>query len=85
MKWYAKDDIKKSITWKVHADAWEIFLHGMKPTCDDGYLVQSREHDNLSSSEARRVLTEKAEREGFGQKKVNYKLRDWLFSRQRYW
>ena len=34
---------------------------------------------------ARKVLTEKAETEGFGSKKVNYKLRDWLFSRQRYW
>lgn len=31
------------------------------------------------------TLTQKAETEGFGHKKVNYKLRDWLFSRQRYW
>ena len=31
------------------------------------------------------LLKEKAEKEGFGVKKVNYKLRDWLFSRQRYW
>jgi len=31
------------------------------------------------------VLTDFAETQGFGQKKVNYKLRDWLFSRQRYW
>ena len=30
-------------------------------------------------------MTELAESEGFGHKKVNYKLRDWLFSRQRYW
>jgi leucyl-tRNA synthetase len=39
----------------------------------------------LPSSEARRKLAEKAESEGFGKKKTNYKLRDWLFSRQRYW
>ncbi len=52
---------------------------------DDGILVNSSECDGLTSSDARRVLAEKAETEGFGHKKVNYKLRDWLFSRQRYW
>ena len=52
---------------------------------DDGILVGSGEYDGLASAEARRVLTERAEREGFGKKKVNYKLRDWIFSRQRYW
>ena len=41
--------------------------------------------DNISSEQARKVLSEKAEIEGFGKKKINYKLRDWLFSRQRYW
>lgn len=41
--------------------------------------------DNIVSEEARKALSEKAETEGFGKKKVNYKLRDWLFSRQRYW
>lgn len=40
---------------------------------------------NISSQDARKALTEKAEEEGFGEKKINYKLRDWLFSRQRYW
>lgn len=85
MNWYRKEDIEKNITWKVHADAWNIFLHGMKPTTEDGFLVNSVLYDGLSSSEARKVLTEKAEQEGFGHKKVNYKLRDWLFSRQRYW
>jgi valyl-tRNA synthetase len=41
--------------------------------------------DSVSSSDARTILIERAEKEGFGHKKVNYKLRDWLFSRQRYW
>ena len=52
---------------------------------DDGILVNSAEYSGITSEEARRVLTEKAEKEGFGKKKVNYKLRDWIFSRQRYW
>lgn len=38
-----------------------------------------------SSKEARKILAEYAEEKWFGSKKVNFKLRDWLFSRQRYW
>lgn len=41
--------------------------------------------DGYTDEMARNALSEKAETEGFGSKKVNYKLRDWLFSRQRYW
>jgi len=39
----------------------------------------------MTSQEAKEKLTKLAEEKGFGHKKVNYKLRDWLFSRQRYW
>nr|MDD3719714.1 class I tRNA ligase family protein [Candidatus Gracilibacteria bacterium] len=49
---------------------------------EDGYVLQL---DLKSSAEARKILIKRAEDNGFGTKKVNYKLRDWLFSRQRYW
>ncbi len=39
----------------------------------------------FSSKETRKDFIHRAESEWFGKKKVNYKLRDWLFSRQRYW
>lgn len=42
-------------------------------------------YTGTTSAEARIKLIEKAEKEGFGKKVVNYKLRDWIFSRQRYW
>lgn len=53
--------------------------------CDEWILINSWEFNGLTSAEARKVITEKAEKEGFWKKVVNYKLRDWIFSRQRYW
>lgn len=41
--------------------------------------------DGVLSGEAKERLVERLEDAGIGKKKVNYKLRDWLFSRQRYW
>ena len=55
------------------------------PFTNDWVLVESQEFSGLSSKEARSKLIAYAEKEWFWTKKVNYKLRDWLFSRQRYW
>ncbi len=52
---------------------------------EDWILFWMHEYHWISSAEARQIFTQKAESEGFGRKKINYKLRDWLFSRQRYW
>ena len=50
-----------------------------------GYLINSEEFDGLTSEEGKKKITEKLKSEGFGDFVINYKLRDWLFSRQRYW
>lgn len=41
--------------------------------------------DGVIASNGKRILVEHLEKNGLGKKRVNYKLRDWLFSRQRYW
>ncbi len=51
----------------------------------DGKSVNSGPISGLSTPEAKRKITEWLEKEKLGKKAVNYKLRDWLFSRQRYW
>lgn len=51
----------------------------------DGAHVQSGELDGLNNEAAIAKAIELLEAKGLGEKKVNYKLRDWLFSRQRYW
>jgi leucyl-tRNA synthetase len=51
----------------------------------DGVCVNSGFLDGLGSPEAKKRMTEWLAAQGRGEKAVNYKLRDWLFSRQRYW
>jgi leucyl-tRNA synthetase len=51
----------------------------------DGEMVNSAFLDGLDVDEAKTQMTEWLEEEGHGEHAVNYKLRDWLFSRQRYW
>ena len=52
---------------------------------EDGIVERSAEFSGLASAEARRRMTEKAQREGFGKAAVTYRLKDWGISRQRYW
>ncbi len=55
------------------------------PFIEDGILVDSMEFSGMTSEQARDEIVKKLEKEGKGEKKVNYRLRDWLVSRQRYW
>lgn len=52
---------------------------------EDGRLVNSREFTGLSSVDAREKMSVWLKKEKLGKKVVNYRLRDWLISRQRYW
>jgi leucyl-tRNA synthetase len=52
---------------------------------DEGTMVHSGEFDGVPSAEGWRRITEAMERAGSGRRKVNYRLHDWLISRQRYW
>ncbi|MBX2801706.1 MAG: leucine--tRNA ligase [Myxococcales bacterium] len=51
----------------------------------EGRAVSSGEFDGLSMAEFKPAIIRWLEKEGHGEGKVNFKLRDWLFSRQRYW
>ena len=53
--------------------------------CDHGILVNSGFLNGLTVQDAIQKAIEWLEKEGLGERKVNYKLRDWVFSRQRYW
>lgn len=51
----------------------------------EGTMVNSGEFDGLNNREALKKIIDYMEDKGFGERKVNFRLRDWLISRQRYW
>lgn len=52
---------------------------------DPGVLVNSGEFNGMKNEDAKKAITEKAVKGGYGEFKTQYRLRDWLISRQRYW
>jgi leucyl-tRNA synthetase len=65
-------------TGEKNIDSKEAFV-------EYGVLKNSGEFDGLDSESAKKKITEKLKELGHGDFAVNYKLRDWVFSRQRYW
>ncbi|HEV8547580.1 MAG TPA: leucine--tRNA ligase, partial [Polyangiaceae bacterium] len=55
------------------------------PFTQDGIAVRSGPFDGKPTSEAKRAVINHLEQQKLGRSRVNYKLRDWVFSRQRYW
>lgn len=55
------------------------------PFVEYGILVDSAEFTGVSSEDSRIGIVKKLEKEGKGELRINYRLRDWLVSRQRYW
>lgn len=64
---------------RIPLDAWQTSYH------DDGITVNSGKFDGLTPEETRVAITKRFEEQGIGEGKTNFRLRDWLISRQRYW
>ena len=56
-----------------------------KPFVGEGLAVNSKEYDGFNTEEVFKKIADFVESGGIGNRKVNYKMRDWLISRQRYW
>jgi leucyl-tRNA synthetase len=52
---------------------------------EDGINVNSTEFNGIANAQAKEKISDYAEKQGFGKRRVNYRLRDWGISRQRYW
>ncbi len=70
----------KSVDTKI-----EMLKAGQACYPKEGVMINSGMYNHMESADCRRQMLADLEKKGVGKKAVNYKLRDWLFSRQRYW
>lgn len=84
-KWVNPEEVPEEQNAKQQENDYQSVLKGDAVFTHDGNLRNSKEYDGLTSQEAREKMTQWLEEKGIGKKKINYKMRDWIFSRQRYW
>lgn len=84
--WISGDKMESFLNLKNFRYMWEVLI-GKQNECftGDGILVNSGKFDGQTSEEARKSITKWLGGKGFAKKSVQYKLRDWVFSRQHYW
>lgn len=84
--WIEKEKVSDLPRFADHHEyMWKMFHGGGGSFCDDGIVFDSGAFTGLASAEARKKMAAWLKKEGLGGKKINYKMRDWTFSRQRYW
>lgn len=83
--WLAKKDVAPIITHKPHQIVRDAFCNGPIAYTEKGLLVNSDTYTGMTSDEAIPVMQTRLTKQGIGGVKVQYRLQDWVFSRQRYW
>ncbi len=69
----------------VRADAADPAAELKEAYTEPGIVINSAQFNGMDSIEAKAAITQHAEQQGWGKARVQYRLRDWLISRQRYW
>ena len=85
--WLTKDEILARLSEMAPAYRvmTEYLFNGTLPSSKEGTLFNSGPYDTLSAADAREKIVADLETTGHGKAVTNYKIRDWLISRQRYW
>lgn len=84
LEWVDEDVITKDVLDELHKKTFEYSQH-LGAMVDDGKHINSDFLNGLDKKEAIEKMLEWLEKNKCGYKKVNYKLREWIFARQRYW
>ena len=83
--WVNKNEVQSKINWEHHRFMWNLFNNKESAYTSDGILINSNEFNGLDNKKAIDEITQYLTKKKLGKKTVNYKLRDWLISRQRFW
>ena len=84
VEWVSKDIIQKEIVDELHKKSFEYTVNETAMV-GDGIHINSDVLDGLYKEEAISKMISYLEEKGIGRKKTNYKLQDWIFTRQRFW
>jgi len=84
VEWLSQNDAELKVTEALHAITYDLLVKG-ECYSGEGIMANSGPYDGLASSEAREKIVADLEKQGVAKEQVNYKIRDWLISRQRYW
>ncbi|HLZ15011.1 MAG TPA: leucine--tRNA ligase [Candidatus Saccharimonadales bacterium] len=83
VKWMTRDEILAQMEdgWKAIAEfAFNETIH-----VGEGVMINSGPYDNMKSEDVREKIVADLAAKGVAKERINYKIRDWLISRQRYW
>ncbi|MEK6959026.1 MAG: class I tRNA ligase family protein [archaeon] len=83
--WVAKKDVANFLNIESNSAVWKDYLKGGEAFTEEGLLINSGAFSGMESAKAIDAISGHIAKYKFGQKTVNYKFRDWLVSRQRYW
>lgn len=84
VEWISRKEADAEIAEPLHRYGYDKFILG-KTWTGDGILYNSAQFDGLTSAEAREKITDWLAEKSLAEAKVQYRMRDWLISRQRYW
>src|SRR4029079_7955482 len=84
VEWLPPDEVESKVKDELHALTYDLLVRGNCYT-GEGVMVHSGKYDGLSTSEPREKISEDLVAAGVAEWCTNYRIRDWLISRQRYW
>jgi len=83
----AHDERDYEFASKFNLEIRQVISHNTDEKCytGDGKIINSDKYDGTDNNDFKKIITDILQKLDLGKKTINYKLRDWIFTRQRYW